>query len=366
MRGILKYLLLLAFAGGVGPASAAFWQWSTTASTNTAVDPSVNWGLSMAPSAVGPSMRAMMARTAEWRDDISGSLLTTGSSTAYVVTTNEAAAGNGVCATTTPVDGQMITITPHVTNGFQPSITVDGCTSAPIASGVGVFMPAGVMVAFTPYVLKYSLSTAIWSAHNFYTNPLALPLGALMAYTGTSVPNGNYVFPAGQCLSTTTFATYWALLGSPAPGACSAGNFQVIDLRGRALAALDNLNGTPANLLTNTAAGCGTAMNSVGSVCANGAEAINLPVAQIPSGITFANTQSISVIGNAGNTFLFDGSMVGGGTSGSTSQPFNGNYFNTYSMTSNNSISGTTSNTSGANVPKVQPTIAVTYILRVL
>src|SRR5882762_5219078 len=107
MKGALRYLLLLAFAASAGPATAALWQWSVTPATNATADPSVNWGLGMAPSAVGPSMRAMMTRTAEWRDDISGSLLTAGSSTAYSVTTNQATAGNGICGSgITPIDGQ--------------------------------------------------------------------------------------------------------------------------------------------------------------------------------------------------------------------------------------------------------------------
>lgn len=369
MKGLLKYLLLLAFAASAGPATAALWQWSTTPATNTTVDPSVNWSLGMAPSAVGPSMRAMMSRTAEWRDDISGSLLTAGSSTAYSVTTNQAAAGNGVCGVgTVPTDGQMIAVTAHVANGASPVIAVDGCAAAGICTNASVAVAPGVLSALTPYALKYSVSSVCWVLHNVYGNPFALPLGAMMPYTGTTLPSANYVFPAGQCLSTTTYSVYWVALGSPGVGGCSAGNFPVIDLRGRALAALDNLNGSAASILTSAAGGCGTAFTSVGATCANGAETISLPLAQIPTGITFANTQSISVNGQAGNTFLFDGSMLVGGTScGScATQPSGGGFFSTYSMTGSNSISGTSNNTSGAAVPKVQPTIGVNYILRVL
>jgi len=42
----------------------------------------------MAPSAVNDSARAEMAAVAKWRDDISGTLTTSGSSTVYSLTTN--------------------------------------------------------------------------------------------------------------------------------------------------------------------------------------------------------------------------------------------------------------------------------------
>jgi len=367
MKGLFRYLLLLAFAASAGPATAALWQWSATPATNTTADPSVNWAIGMPPSAVGPSMRAMMSRTAEWRDDISGSLLTAGSSSAYSVTTNQAAAGNGICgAGTVPTDGQMIAITPHVANAASAQITVDGCQSLGICSNFGVAVPANVMTALTPYALKFS-SSGCWILHNSYGNPFALPLGAMMPFTGTVLPSANYVFPAGQCLSTTTYSAYWVALGSPGVGGCSAGNFPVIDLRGRALAALDNLNGSAASIMTNAAGGCGTAFTSVGAVCANGAETLTLPLAQISTGITFANgSQSIAVTGSGGNTFEFDSSLLSPTLTGGVSGPSAGGFFNTYSITSNNSISATSNNTSGSAVPRVQPTIGVNYILRVL
>lgn len=366
MKGLFKYLLLLIFAGVAPPATAALWQWSTTPASNTLADPSVNWAIGMAPSAVGPSMRAMMARMAEYRDDISGALLTTGSATSYVVTSNQANGGVGVCGTgTTPTNGQMIVITPHVGNGAAPILAVDGCTAFNICSVAGTNVSAGRLAALTPYNLKYDNGTTCWVLHNFYGNPFALPLGGLMAYTGTVAPSANYVLPAGQCLSTTTYAAYWTLLGSPGVGGCAAGNFPIIDLRGRILSALDNLNGSAASLMTSVATGCGTAFTSIGTLCANAAESLTLSVTQTPTGITFAATQSISVVGNAGQNVLFDGGMEPGGTLGGVSQPFAGGYSSGYSMTTSNSISATESGGGGAR-PKVQSTIAVTYLLRVL
>ena len=67
----------------------AFWKWSRTASSNATADSTINWAEGMAPSAVNDSARAMMARLAEWRDDVSGTITTGGTSTAYTVTSNQ-------------------------------------------------------------------------------------------------------------------------------------------------------------------------------------------------------------------------------------------------------------------------------------
>ena len=62
--------------------------WSKTAGSNATADSSINWAEGQAPSSINDSARAMMARIAEWRDDISGALTTSGSSTAYAVSSN--------------------------------------------------------------------------------------------------------------------------------------------------------------------------------------------------------------------------------------------------------------------------------------
>jgi len=48
-----------------------------------------NWAEGQSPSSVNDSARAMMARAAEWRDDVSGTIATGGTSTAYTATSNQ-------------------------------------------------------------------------------------------------------------------------------------------------------------------------------------------------------------------------------------------------------------------------------------
>src|SRR5437660_12098371 len=97
----------------------SFWKWSRTASTNAAADGSINWAEGQAPSSVNDSARAMMAATAKYRDDIAGAIVTTGTSTAYAVSSYEA------FDTLPHLNGQMIAFTPHTTNGATVTLNAD-------------------------------------------------------------------------------------------------------------------------------------------------------------------------------------------------------------------------------------------------
>jgi microcystin-dependent protein len=311
----------------------------------------------MSPSAVNDSARAMMARLAEQAADTSGSLTTAGGPVAYTVTTNQG------YPTPTPNDGQLISVTMNVTNGVNPTLSTDAGTAYAIQGSAGA-IPSGTLVAGVPYSMKFSVANSAWMLRNFYNYTSLVPLGGLIPYTGATSPSPSYILPAGQCISTTTYAAYWAVLGSPAPGGCSAGNFAVLDLRGRTLVALDNLGGTPINRLTSAATGCGTVMTVVGNSCANGLESVTLGSTNLPTHTSTNAAQSISVAstsnfatGTVGTDFIGTGASYNTLTSPSVGG---------VSSTGSNSLSTTFTNASPAAVPKVPPNIAVTYLLRVL
>lgn len=357
----LQIVVLILLAAGAQPASSAFWQWSKTASNNATADATINWSEGMSPSSINDSARAMMARAAEYRDDISALLYTTGTSTAYLVTTNQ-----GLSAA--PNNGQMLAITLHATNGPAPTLAADGGTAYPIQTSFGVAVSAGVLSANGSYRVKFDSTSAGWYLQDFYNSVFSVPLGGLIPYTLATVPNSNFVFPAGQCLSTTTYATYWAALGSPASGACPGGQFAIIDLSGRAPAGLDTMPGfSAANRLTSSGTGCGTAMTSVGASCANGVEGSGISLAQLPTGITSGVTQTISV---TSNNLLID--ATGGlldfnpPSSSGFRTPNNTASLRQQTSTGSNTISVTSNNTSGTVRPQVMPVVGVTYLLRVL
>lgn len=150
-------------------AQAACWQWSRTSSANATADPTINWSVGMAPSAVDASGRAMMARTAECRDDLSGLLQTTGTSTAYAVTTYE---GIYVSPVVVPQNGQQLVVRLNVANGAAPTLAADGGTAYAIQTAPGTAVASGVLVAGTPYRLTFNLSATAWVLQGFYNSTL--------------------------------------------------------------------------------------------------------------------------------------------------------------------------------------------------
>jgi hypothetical protein len=355
---VLFFVAALGAQVSIETAKAAFWQWSKTATNNATADASINWSEGMSPSAVNDSARAMMARLAEQAADTSGSLTTAGGPVAYTVTTNQG------FPTPTPNDGQLISVTLNVTNGTNPTLSTDAGTAYAIQGSTGA-IPSGTLVAGVPYSMKFSLGSSAWVLRNFYNYPSLVPLGGLIPYTGTTSPSPSYILPAGQCISTTTYAAYWAVLGSPAPGGCSAGNFAVLDLRGRTLVALDNLGGTPINRLTSAATGCGTVMTVVGNSCVNGLESVTLGSTNLPTHTSSNATQSISVTSPAG-AVTASGTATDFVGSGSSFTVISSPVVGAFTSSASNSISTTFTNASPAAVPKVPPNIAVTYLLRVL
>lgn len=359
-KEIIKFLVLLMVALGAGPVGAAMWQWSTTAASNATADPGINWSEGMSPSSVNESARSMMAVTAAWRNDISATNTTAGTSTAYTLTTSE-----GV--STTPVTGQMVSFIVHASNGGSPTLTVDGGNTYPILLN-GAAPGAATMIAGSPYRLAFNGSA--WLLEAGYGSPYNVPLGGLLSSTVGTPPNSSFIIPSGQCISTTTYAAYWVALGSPASGSCPGGQFQVIDVRGRVIAGLDTLNGVAANRLTSSIAGCGSPFTTMGATCANGIESRTLALSQVPTGITSSGSASGSVTSIALTTrtastagsndpstlsiSTFSGSLVGPITA-----PFAGGTFS-------GSASVTSNNTSGQPFPAIQPVIGLYSFLRVL
>lgn len=343
---------LIMIAAGAQPAYSAFWQWSKTAATNATADPTINWAEGMSPSSVNDSARAMMARAAEYRDDISGALTLGGTSTVYTLTTNQ-----GLNAT--PTTGQMIAFKPNVTNGSAATLTTDGGTAWPLQSTAGTALPSGSILAGTPY--RASFSGTAWVLEGGYGNPYAVPLGGLLASTIGTAPNSNFILPAGQCISTTTYATYWVAMGSPASGACAGGEFAVIDMRGRLPLALDNLNGTAANRYTSSGTGCGTAMTSIGAVCANAAESSSVLQANLPSvNFVVAAGQTVSV-----SSVNYVTGLNGAGSGGIPRDAAN----QLTALTSTGTVTSTgtaASGGSGTAMSRAPHVIGLSYFLRVI
>lgn len=152
--------------------------WSTTASSNGTADPSVNAAEGMAASALNGSCRAAMAAFAKFRDDLSGKLVTTGTSTAYVLTSNQ--------GFTSLFDGMMITCRFHVANGASPTLEVDLTGAKPIASVYGTAVPTGDIFEDGIHTLTYNATDDKFILHK--TTSGGWPAGTIAIYENATAP----------------------------------------------------------------------------------------------------------------------------------------------------------------------------------
>jgi microcystin-dependent protein len=194
--------------------------------------------------------------------------------------------------------------------------------------------------------------------------PYSIPLGGMIEYTGTTAPNSCFVLPFGQAISRTTYATYFALVGTTYGSGDGSTTFNVIDKRGYVSAGKGDMGGSAGG------GNFGTVSTDNGTIIcttlgSKGGTATHiLTSAEIPAhshtisdpGHTHTGIQGTSnsgaqshgypVIGNALNNFNSDSAII---TSNSTG------------------ITGTNANTGGGNAHALlQPTIIVNYVLRVM
>jgi len=204
------------------------WRWSKTAATNSNADSTINWAEGMAPSAVNDSARAEMARVAQWRDDISGAIVTGGTSTAYTVSSNQ------VFDTLAHMDGAMIAFTPHVINGATVTLNVDGLGSKPLRLSPAVELQSNTLIAGTPYVATYSNADAAWYLRGLGGNPYGIPLGAGMDFWLPTSPSSAFAFPIGQAISRTTYSALFAQMGTTHGSGDGSTTFNLPNKMGRA------------------------------------------------------------------------------------------------------------------------------------
>jgi hypothetical protein len=184
------------------------YKWSQTASADATADSTINWAEGQAPSSVNDSARAMMAATAKYRDDIAGAIVTTGTSTAYAVSSYQA------FDTLSHLNGQIIAFTPHTTNGATVTLHVDSLGAKPLRTAPNTELLAGVLIQGTPYIAVYNNGDAAFYLGGFFGNPYNIPLGAGLDYWGSATPNSSFAFPTGQAISRATYASLFSLIGT--------------------------------------------------------------------------------------------------------------------------------------------------------
>lgn len=324
----------------------AFWSWSKTPASNATADSTINWAEGQSPSSVNDSARAMMARTAEWRDDVSGTITTGGTSTGYTVTSNQG------FDTLAHLNGAMIAFVPHTTNGAAVTLAVDGLAAKPLRYGPGLELQSGMLIQGTPYVAVYNNSDAAFYLRGFAGNPYGIPLGGMLPYVGSSAPNTAFALPFGQAISRTTYATLFSLISTTFGVGDGSTTFNLPDLRGRAIFGLDNMGGSAASRITVAGGNFnGTTLGATG-----GAENHTLTTAEMPvhnHGVTDPGHSHPYTLGSAAPS-------VG-------SIPTSNNAANS-TATTNTATTGITINNAGSgNTHTIMPpSMVLPYILRVI
>jgi microcystin-dependent protein len=185
-------------------------------------------------------------------------------------------------------------------------------------------------------------------------NPYAVPVGGLLDYVGTTAPNSAFVFPYGQAVSRTTYATLFTMVSTTFGVGDGSTTFNLPDLRGRVVAGKDDMGGPSANRLTNADDGLnGDTLGATG-----GGETQTLVTGNLPA-YTPSGSVSSSVSGG-----IYGGTVGGGasiGTGGAT-PTVQGNTAISVTSTFTGTAQGGTSTAFGI----IQPTIILNKIMRII
>jgi microcystin-dependent protein len=324
--------------------------WQKLPAPNATADNTINLQAGRSPSAITPADRATLAAIAQWRDDLAGSLVTTGTSNSYQL------ASNSVFDSATHLNGQEICFVPHVSNtqgSPDVTLTLDSIANVPIRTAPNTPLQSGVLVAGSPFRVTFNQADNAFYLQGFYGN-LGVPLGGMIDYIGASSPFSNFVIPIGQAISRTTFASLfggnpWSIGTTYGVGDGST-TFNLPNLSGRVTAMLD---------------ASGTILPGVSAVGALvGSSTVTLTAAEIPS-ITFSGSASGTLTGSTSNVDISAGSdATGGGSFGFLAVTGGGPA--SVSVSGTLSASGGSTNTGGAAHPNVQPTFGVNKLLRII
>ncbi len=164
--------------------SRAFYAWSKTAANNAAASSAINLRDNQSPSVVKTNLREVMAELASWRDDTNGSLITTGTATAYAISSNQDISGENA----TP-DGFEVTAVIHVMNGATPMLTVDDQDAAPITYKTGFAPDGGMMEAGSIQRFRWVAADSEWRLMHVVSRD-ATKVGASFDYWGSILPAG--------------------------------------------------------------------------------------------------------------------------------------------------------------------------------
>jgi microcystin-dependent protein len=287
-----------------------------------------------------------MAALRKWGDDISGAIVTSGTSTAYTVSSKSN------YDTLAHLDGQLIAFTPHTANGATVTLSVDGLTAKPLRPAPDIELQSNSLIEGTPYFALYNNTDGVFYLHGASGAAYGIPLAGGLDYWGSTTPSSAFAFPIGQAISRTTYATLFSLVGTAYGSGDGSTTFNLPDRRGRVSMQLDP-SGSIVTSTTMTPDG-----NTLG---AKGGEQVHtLSTGEMPQ-----HSHGVNDSGHShGYSFRMGTSAGSSGTFPEASTADN-NTFNGTTASSTTGISIQNAGSSSAH-NNVQPTIACNYIMRII
>jgi microcystin-dependent protein len=187
---------------------------------------------------------------------------------------------------------------------------------------------------------------------------VSAPAGTVNPYAGSTAPTG-WLLSFGQAVSRTTYANLFAVISTTYGVGDGSTTFNLPDLRGRAIAGVDNMGGTDAGRLSIS--------NTLGTT--TGAETHTLSSAEMPSHTHTQNSHNHTQNAHAHD---FIGKFGGSTTISSTlSAPGSANDYGigggyvAGATATNQAATATNQNTGGGGAHNnMQPTIVLNYIIK--
>lgn len=157
-----------------------------------------------------------MAAIAKKRDDESGNVVTTGSSTAYAITTSQ--------GLTPLVDGYTVTARIHTASGASPTLNVDATGAIAIRAVLATALPTGALPSGGIFTFTYDSSDNGWIVQGRFADSFngtsAPDLAAIEALTGTGIPKrtGSDTWAMGAGVTDLAATTANRLFGTDGSG----------------------------------------------------------------------------------------------------------------------------------------------------
>lgn len=175
------------------------------------------------------------------------------------------------------------TDTPQLIQYFQDYIDALAIAGAPLSSTT----VSGLVEEATAAEIAAATAAGATTARLFVNPSNYLPVGTILMNAAATAPTG-WLLCYGQAVSRSTYANLFTALSTTYGVGDGSTTFNLPDLRGRAVAGMDNMGGSSANRVTNVAA------DSVGGVM--GTETHTLTTSEMPSHSHYAS-------GSGGSTY---------------------------------------------------------------